>query len=391
MINKDCNAINNYKNNYNPEIALAILCCRQYLQTADNNSIQVFIQENKIDWKQFYRLCAAHRIRPVVYKVLDSLKDFIKPENLLELRNYCIYSNAFALNNKRELNRILDLLKQNNILAKAFKGLDFAENIYGNIGLREFSDNDIIILDSDIRKAIPIMINEGYHSKDVEFYQKFPKQYIRDYKDFLFEKGDGAVRDFAFEFHFKSSRYFQGYPFTFEDLLGQHFMTELKSYTTDHYLKLITLSNGLMDYYPNLRSVLDIAVIFKKQNSLEKYDPVLNEFIEYGRLLSFSLFNYPEISIEQTKQEKIKFCDKLLKNILELKAGKRISLLKYMYYRIKNVDSIKYKAAQLKNYFLLFIRPNYDDVAALKLRYYSLYYFTKPFRIVIKIFQGRFK
>jgi len=379
------------KNNYNPEIALAVLCCRQYLQTADNNSLQLFIQENKIDWKQFYHLCAAHRIRPVVYKVLDPFKDIIKPENLLELRNYCIYFNAFALNNKRELTRILNLLKQNNILAKAFKGIDFAENIYGNIGLREFSDNDIIIQDSDITKLISFMINEGYHSKDMEFYQKFPKQYTRDYKDLLFEKGNGAVRDFAFEFHFKTSRYFQGYPFTFQDLLGQHFMTELKSYTADHYLKLITLSNGLMDYYPNLRSVLDIAVIFKKQNSSEIHDPIMHEFIEYGRLLSFFLFSYPEISIDRTKKEKIKFCDQLIKNILELKDGKRISLLKYMYYRIKSVDSLEYKAAQLKNYALLFVRPNYDDVAALKLPSYFLYFFTKPFRMLLKIFRGRFK
>jgi len=322
--------------------------------------------------------------------VLDPFKDFIKPENLLGLRNYCIYFNAFALNNKRELNRILDLLKQNNILAKAFKGLDFAENIYENIGMREFLDNDIIILDRDIEKLISVMLNEGYHSKDIEFYQKFPKQYIRDYKDLLFEKGNGVVRDFAFEFHFKTSRYFQGYPFTFEEVLGQHFMTESENYNVDHYLKLITLSNGLMDYYPNLRSILDIAVILKKQNRPEIHDPVLNDFIEYGSMLSFSLFNYPEISFDQTKKEKIKFCDYLLKNILGLKDGKRISLLKYIYFRIKNVDSIKYKAAQLKKYALLFVRPNCDDVASLKLPYYFLYYFTKPFRMVIKIFQGRF-
>ncbi len=38
--------ITTIKDNYNPEIALAVLCCRQYLQTADNNSIQLFMQEN---------------------------------------------------------------------------------------------------------------------------------------------------------------------------------------------------------------------------------------------------------------------------------------------------------------------------------------------------------
>ena len=384
--------ITTIKNKYNAEIALIILCCRQYLQTAGNSSIQLFIAENKIDWKQLYQLSAAHRIRPIVYKMLDPLKEFINPENLLELRNYCIYFNAFALNNKREINRILEVLRQNNILARPFKGLDFAENIYGNTGMREFSDNDIIIRGSDIGELITVMLREGYTSKDIEFYKKFPKQYIRDYKDLLFEKGDGASRDFAFEFHFKTSRYFQGYPFTFEEMLGKDLMTGLIKYDTNDYLKIMTLSNGLSDYYPNLRSILDIAVILKKHDHSKIYDPgpVLNDFLNYGSMISFTLLNYPDINIDNCPKNEIKFGNYLVQNILGLKQGKRITILKYMYFRIKNVDSIKSKATQLKDFMLLLFRPNCADVGTIKLPYYFLYYFTKPFRIFIKIFQGKF-
>jgi hypothetical protein len=381
------------KDRYNPAIALIVLCCRHYLQMADSSSIQLFIQENKIDWKQFYHLSGVHRIRPVVYHVLDPFKELIKSEDLAQLRNYCIYHNAFALRNKRELNRIIDLCNQNDILSKPFKGIDFAENVYGNIGIREFSDNDLIIRNQDIDKLIGIMISEGYHSKDIECYKKFPKQYIRDYKDLLFEKRNGASRDFAFEFHFKTSRYFQGYPFTFAELLGQNFMTELKNYDTNHYLKLMTLSNGLMDYYPNLRSILDIAVILKKGEPSKIYDldPVLNQFLDYGAIISFKLFNYPDIPVTGSlTDKKTDFCNYLLNNILELTESKRINILKYMYFRIKNLDSITYKAAQLKNYILLLFRPNCADVTIIKLPYHFLYYFTKPFRIFFKIFQSKF-
>ena len=386
--------INTIKENYNAEIALIILCCRCYIQTADSSSIPLFVQENKIDWKQFYQLCSAHRVRPVIYKILDPFKEFIHPENLLELRNFCIYFNAFALNNKRELSRLLKALAKSNILAKPFKGIDFAENVYGNIGMREFSDNDIIIRESDIERLIPVMLNEGYYSKDIEFYKKFPRQYTRDYKDLLFEKGNGITRDFAFEFHFKTSRYFQGYTLSFAQVLGEDFISEIKNFDPNQNLKLITLSNGLMDYYPDLRSILDLAVILKKQDRSKIYhvDPVLNDLIDYGRMVSVELLNYPEDPVDiDPENHRTKFSNYLQQNILGLKQGKRISLFKILYFRIKSADSIKYKLVQLRNYILLFVRPNHGDLVTIKLPYYFLYYFTKPFRMLFKVFQGKFR
>src|SRR5438045_9773534 len=109
------------KEKYCTEIALVILCCRRYMQTADDNSIQVFIEQNKIDWKLMYHLSEAHRIRPICYKVLLIFKEIIGASKLEEFRNYCVYLNAFTLNNKCELNRIIELLRKNNIAANSFK------------------------------------------------------------------------------------------------------------------------------------------------------------------------------------------------------------------------------------------------------------------------------
>lgn len=383
--------IKTIKENYNAEIALIILCCRCYIQTADNSSIPLFIQENKIDWKEFYQLTKAHRVRPVVYKILHPFKNIINAECLTELRNFTIFFNAFALSNKRELYRIQNILKQNNIRGKPYKGVDFAETIYGDIGMREFSDNDIIIKASDLEKIVSIMTSEGYQSKSLEFYQKFPKQYMRDYKDILFEKWNGKVREFAFEFHFRTNRYFQGYPHTFEDMLGDNFRS-VNNFEPNQYLKLITLSNGLMDFYPHIRSILDLAVTLKKQDrsKIPDADPVLNNFIEYGSIVSSELLHYPGASFTPAGK-RADFINYLLKKILGLKRGKRITISKFMYFRIKNADSAGYKMTQLKNYILLFVRPNRDDLMTVKLPYYFLYYFTKPFRIFLKIFQGKFR
>ncbi len=377
--------ITSIKEKYNTEIALIILCCRYYLQTSDRAAVQKFLQENVIDWNKIYQLVTAHRIRPVVYNVLSSFSDVIA-ENLIELRNYCIYFNAFALSNKRELHRILILLKDNNISAKPYKGLDFTQNFYGNMGLREFSDIDIIINEFDIDKVISIITKEGYHSKGLAFYKKFPKQFVRDFKDITFEKWTGKSRDFAIEFHFKPVWSFQGYPFTFNEILGKDHLNQL-TYNANQYLALITLSNGLMDYYPNIRSLLDLALIFKKaeHSIINNFDPILSEYLHCGKQISFNVLEYPNIQPQVSgTYNGNNFCHYLQNNLLIMNAGKRRTDLQYMYINLKYIGPMKYKLWQFKNFIFYIIRPRWVDIEYIDLPYYFLYYFTRPFRILIR-------
>jgi hypothetical protein len=378
--------VHKIKETYNAEIALIILCCRNYIQTADKNSLQLFIKETKIDWKKVYRLSKAHRIRTIIYKVLDSFRETIYAENLNQLRNFSMYFNAYALNNKRELLRILNLLKQQNISGKPFKGVDFSEKIYGNIGLREFSDNDIIIKEKDIKRVIELMLKEGYESKDIAFYKKFPKQYVRDYKDLLFEKFNGDNREFAFEFHFKTSRYFQGYPYSFAEIIGDDYLDDKRNYNKSDYLKIITLSNGLTDLYPNVRSLLDLAIILKDAEYLvNKVDVVLKPYLNFGILLSSNLLN---LNIDETKitmaPKEIKFYNYLQDDILALEEGKRKPLSKFFYFNLINSTSLKAKLDLIKKNLQLIIRPGLHDINKYKFNYFFLYYFTKPFRILRK-------
>ena len=381
--------IQTIKETHNPEIALIILCCRQFIHESNDNTLQEFVQQTKVSWPAVYHLSKIHRIRPVIYQELVRIRDIIGSENLQELRDNSFYFNAFALNNKRELNRIFSLLKQNNISAHAFKGIDFAETIYGNIGLREFSDNDIIINESSIPDVIRMMIDEGYRSKDIAFYSRFPKQYVRDYKDLLFEKTTGNVRDFAFEFHFKPTRYFQGYPFSFSEVIGKNYLAEDYQYNETDYFKLMILNNGLMDFYPNLRSVLDLAVIIKKRNSytVPDIDHVLKSYLRLGNKLSAELLNYPTAPENFSLNiNEIKFCNRLQENILKMKQGKRVPVSQYFFRSIKNSRSVKRKMVLITNLMRLIIRPNEDDLSALNLSNYNLYYFTKPFRLIFKVF-----
>ena len=238
------------------------------------------------------------------------------------------------------------------------------------------------------------MLNEGYNSKDIPFYSRFPKHYIRDYKDLLFEKTTGGVRDFAFEFHFKPARNFQGYALTFCELIGQNYLAENYKYNEIADLKLMVLNNGLMDFYPDLRAVLDLAVIIKKRNShiVNDIDPVLNSYLKLGNKLSSELFNNPAAPIIiPLNRNEIKFCDHLQKSILEKKYCKRISVSLYFFHSIKNSASVSRKIMLIIKFMKLILRPNEDDISSLNLSNYTFYYFTKPFRLISKAFGVRHK
>ncbi|MBA3673390.1 MAG: nucleotidyltransferase family protein [Chitinophagaceae bacterium] len=325
--------ITTIKEKYNPETALAVLCCRHYIQTVDNDYIRIFIEQNVIDWGKFYQLSKAHRIVPVCYKVLFKFKDIIGYENLEDLRNYCIYFNAFSLNNKQELNRLVKLLRQNDIEVKPFKGIDFAESFYEDIALRDFSDIDIIIKAVDIERLIEVMTKDGYYSEGIKFYNKFPLQYIRYYKDIAFIKKNTSGREFLFEFHFKPAVTYQGYPFSFKEVLGKDYLIESKKLNATDHLKLMILNNGLMDFYPNLRSVLDLAVIFKRGENInpDNFDPLIKRYLNYGRVISFELLNSP-IILPATilTYKEVKFCDQLSEHILNIKGRYRMHPLKYI-------------------------------------------------------------
>jgi hypothetical protein len=52
-----------------------------------------------------------------------------------------------------ELIRILNCLESHGIAAIPFKGPTLAESVYGNLALREFSDLDILVRQSDFPRA----------------------------------------------------------------------------------------------------------------------------------------------------------------------------------------------------------------------------------------------
>lgn len=147
-----------------PEVDL-VLCCARTWRTPQTTIRIKEIATKGIDWQAFLQLATFHGVRPLVYQSLNAICWEALPEVARqELSRF--YSANSAKNRflAGELLHILQLFEAEHILALPFKGPVLAAVFYGDLGLREFTDLDILIRERDYPKAREILSNQGYRS-----------------------------------------------------------------------------------------------------------------------------------------------------------------------------------------------------------------------------------
>lgn len=109
-----------------------------------------------LDWPAFLRLAENHGVRPLVHQ---ALAETAPPELTRFFRANAIKSLYLTA----ELLRILRHLDAQGIRAVPLKGPALAQSLYGDLALREFSDLDLLVQETDLRKARVLLEAQGYH------------------------------------------------------------------------------------------------------------------------------------------------------------------------------------------------------------------------------------
>jgi hypothetical protein len=145
-----------------PEEQILVCVARRSLDAANADSLRELLAED-LDWK--YLLATAHRhcLFPLLNLHLNSAAQSLVPPEVmgrLERDNHQnTRSNLFLTG---ELLKVLALLEENGIRAVAFKGPTLALQAYGDVGLRQFGDLDILVQRKDILKVKELLIGSGY-------------------------------------------------------------------------------------------------------------------------------------------------------------------------------------------------------------------------------------
>jgi hypothetical protein len=148
----------------NEEILLLGLCRMEF-----GPELRVMLRalaEEVKDWEYFATLANSHGVAALVYNNLEKL-DFltlVPAEPAAFLRNALFMSLSRNARNTAMMGEALQVLNEVSIKTVLLKGMALESTVYGNRGLRQMSDADVLVAKQDSIKAYKSLIRSGYVS-----------------------------------------------------------------------------------------------------------------------------------------------------------------------------------------------------------------------------------
>jgi hypothetical protein len=133
------------------------------------------------DWPYFSNLANEHGVAALVWYNLEKYQFHSEIPEAAAYFLKCTLMRSLGRNtfNTESMGEVLRLLNAENIKIVILKGLALENSVYGNQGLRQMSDVDILINRDECIKACKILISNGYVSLPVKSF--FHKQILAYY------------------------------------------------------------------------------------------------------------------------------------------------------------------------------------------------------------------
>jgi hypothetical protein len=382
------------------EIQALIQLGASVFSTEKKASAQVFLSENAIDWEKIYQLACFHQIRPLILRGVTQYPDCSIPDSiLLKLKQNAQQLAFHGLHQTTELRRLLNLYKQNDILAIPYKGVWLAHTYYGDFGMREFSDIDLFVYEKDIPAIKKIMFAESYqpYLKMTEGQEKMMMHILCEYNFFFYD--ENGQRLFLIEPHYKSNGLPDGVTYlTLNDLKHRLKETTFANTTIQHFtpeddLILTVIHHGMKEGWASLKYILDVYAIIQKDENTLDWAYILNQAqkqkitttLNVGLFLVHHLFDFkfPNNILTVFQEAKIKAL--ALNRLHNLGAmNPKDDPFKNFFFNLKCLESWFDK---LKIILYRLFLPNGKDILFISLspRWSFLYFFIRPFRGIAKL------
>jgi hypothetical protein len=380
-----------FQKNNRPELQIILAAI---LPTSIYNSHILSLVKQNIDWEVLVNLSLSNSVLPLVYERLRHIAATEIPPPILERMRDLYW--ASISDNLRLTNQVLRLVRQleeRGIPSILFKGPAWAIKIYNDLALRQFEDIDILIKPGDFRTVFDFMTALGFQP---EFPVSVPA-------DFLLLK-TGHALDFSnaegmhIEIHWglsetgvmwplQPSDYWQGLiPFMLEGRMVN---------ILDPQMDLIYLCiHGDKHQWCSLKWIADL-IWFAHHNPDFDWEALLVKATELGfrRIVCLGLYLStiiggvdfpPGISKRIESDPWVKRAAENTLGIIEgrIQASKPWDARSSLFYFMAR-ERWRDRLAFLKGRV---VEPGRDDWASLYLpkKLFFLYYFTHPFRLLIK-------
>lgn len=171
------------------EFKLLCLLSRAVLTTEQTKSVCSF-GASAIDWEEVVRLAQHHGVLSFVARNVVESSDGLPAVIETSLRSAYKENLRRGLWFSAELARIVRHFEEKQIPVVPFKGPSLAQSIYGEPGLRSFSDLDLLICPAHYEAAKRLLADLGY-KPSVEFRPSVERFWLRNGYEQLFDSPHG--------------------------------------------------------------------------------------------------------------------------------------------------------------------------------------------------------
>ncbi|HKS74897.1 MAG TPA: nucleotidyltransferase family protein [Terriglobales bacterium] len=144
-----------------PEFALLCACCSDISPEERHRRVRELLRQ-PIDWQRLADAAEHHGVIPRLYEDLRSMAGIVPSEVLQAIAAFYQSNLQRALWLTRELGRIIAHLKKSEIPSLPYKGPVLAQELYGDVAGRQFSDLDILVRGRDVERAKSALLELGY-------------------------------------------------------------------------------------------------------------------------------------------------------------------------------------------------------------------------------------
>ncbi|HEY5885646.1 MAG TPA: nucleotidyltransferase family protein [Pyrinomonadaceae bacterium] len=256
-------------NNHRVEIDALLLCVRPARSDIEVVKIQELISEN-LDWDYLFKLARRHSLLPLLYKRLDhALPQLPADSRLQQLR--LAYQDNLARNLvfADELIQLTEGLAHSGIESIAYKGPVLSVVAYGDLGLRQFVDLDLMVRRRDVMTASRVLMDRGFKPA-IDLNRAQHELLLRSQHNLQFLKDDAKI---MVELHWQVSSHLFASSVTAEEL-WQNLETvtvngsELRTFSIDDLLFSLCV-HGSRHLWERLLWIADIAHLVQVRRDVD--------------------------------------------------------------------------------------------------------------------------
>ncbi len=279
-----------------PEIEFLLTSARAHLKAEPSDALRMRLSDD-LDWREVLRLARQHAVLPLLYEQLKAVGSQALPQAVWdELQRRFRGNLRRNLSMTAELLQLLRMLEAHRIDAMPYKGPALAAAVYGDVGLRQFNDLDILVRRQDVLNVKNLLLSQGYQDL-FSLPAAQESVYLQTGCELSFQH---PTKRIWVDLHWHIVRKFCGFPLPLEPLWerlqplwlnGQ----QIQTLAPEDLLLILCIHNG-KHHWDRLGWLCDVAKLLHRYPQMD-WEPLIDQATGIGaaRMLWLGLYLAQEL------------------------------------------------------------------------------------------------